>query len=63
MRFAASSVNGKTLLVKVLTHQERFAVTSLVNGKTSKKSMAKRHNSPCFFLNNYMEGSGSATIK
>ena len=34
--------------IKVLTHRERFAVGSSVNGLTSKESMDDRVVSPCF---------------
>ena len=43
--------DGKTL--KVLTDQERFHIASSVNGKTLKKSIAKRHDAPCFSLKFY----------
>ena len=37
----------------VLTHQERFAVASSVNGKTPKNSMTLSVVSPCFSMKVY----------
>ena len=48
-----SSSPRKERRVKVLTHQERFAVASSVNGKTSKKNMAHRVVPQCFSLKFY----------